>query len=104
MQKGNRQTSIGRQSRIKSRKFPIFLLVSGAVILEIAFTFAFQEKAPSLAVEVSGIPSLKTDKETIDLGNVKLGTTAQVSYKISNVGDQLLRFSKAPYIELVEGC
>jgi hypothetical protein len=28
----------------------------------------------------------------------------EVSFQLTNVGDQALRFSKAPYIEVLEGC
>jgi hypothetical protein len=44
------------------------------------------------------------DQEKVDLGIVKLGQTVDVKFKLTNVGDQTLRFSKAPYIEVLEGC
>ncbi len=33
-----------------------------------------------------------------------LGQTVEVSFQVSNAGDQPLRFSQAPYIEVLEGC
>jgi hypothetical protein len=66
---------------------------------------AFRKPAASLAaIEVKGSPSLKVDQEKIDLGDVKLGKTVEVTFMLTNVGDQPLRFSKAPYIEVAEGC
>jgi hypothetical protein len=44
------------------------------------------------------------DREQVDLGNVQLGQTAEVSFRVTNVGDQPLRFSEVPYIEVLEGC
>ncbi len=58
---------------------------------------------PSSPAANSG-PKLAADKEKIDLGNVPLGQTVSVSFEITNVGDQLLQFSEAPYIEVKEGC
>ena len=56
------------------------------------------------AIEVQGTPSLKVDKEQVDLGDVTLGQTVKVSFHLTNVGDQPLRFSEQPYVEVVEGC
>ena len=56
------------------------------------------------AIEVNGSPSMKVDKEQVDLGDVKLGQTVEVTFQVTNVGDQPLRFEEQPYIEVVEGC
>ncbi len=55
-------------------------------------------------IEVTGAPSLKVDQEEIDLGDMKFNQVADVSFQLTNVGDQTLRFTKDPYIEVVEGC
>ena len=94
----------GRRSQGKSSILPIFLVLGGAVLL-VTFAFlAFQNKPTPFTAEVTGGPSLKADKEKVDLGNVKLGAPVQVSFKIQNNGDQPLQFSKAPYVEVKEGC
>ena len=54
--------------------------------------------------EVSDAPRLKVDRESIDLGDIKLGNTTEVAFVLTNAGDQPLRLSEAPYIEVVEGC
>jgi hypothetical protein len=74
------------------------LLVTGAIF---AITRPSQPKAP---IEVTGAPSLKVDQEEINLKDVKLGQTVEVSFQLTNVGDKALRFSEAPYIEVMEGC
>jgi HYDIN/CFA65/VesB-like, Ig-like domain len=75
-----------------------FLLVIGAIL---AFNKSPQPKAP---LEINGAPSLMVDQEKVDLGDVKLGQTVTVKFKLTNVGDQNLRFSNTPYVEVVEGC
>ena len=80
------------------------MALAGAAILIVVVVFAFQKKPTSFTPEVTGGPSLKADKEKVDLGDVKLGQTVEVSFEIRNVGDQSLKFSKAPYIEVKEGC
>ncbi len=55
-------------------------------------------------VEVKGSPSLKVDKDNVDLGDEKLGNTVAVTFQVTNIGDQPLRFSEQPYVEVVEGC
>jgi hypothetical protein len=80
------------------------ITLAGAAILIIAAFFVFQKKPAAFAPEVTGGPSLKADKQMVDLGDVKLGQTVQVSFEISNVGDQPLKLSETPYVEVKEGC
>ena len=58
---------------------------------------------PSL-IEVSGQPSLKVDQELIDYGEVKLNTNRTFDLQLTNVGDEDLRISETPYVEVKEGC
>jgi hypothetical protein len=104
MSKARSNTVKRLKNRDKPSKLPLFLMVGGAVILLIAAFSAFQKKPAPVPPAVNGRPSLKVDKEKVDLGDMKLGSTAQVSFTIANVGDQPLTFSKAPYIEVKEGC
>ena len=91
--------------RKKKHLWPMILLFAGGVLLVIGAVFALNKPSqPKTAIEVSGTPSLKVDREKVDLGNVKLGQTVDVKFTIMNVGDQTLRLSKAPYIEVLEGC
>ena len=85
-------------------KSPLFLILGGFVIIVIALLFAFQKKSVSFTPEVIGQASLKTDKEVVDLGDVKLGQTVNVSFDLKNVGDVPLRFTSRPTIEVKEGC
>lgn len=81
------------------------LLVIGGVLLLAGAVFAFNRPSqPKAPIEVTGAPSLKVDQEEINLGDVKLGKTVEVSFQLTNVGDQTLRFSENPYVEVLEGC
>ena len=88
----------------KKQSWPTLLFIGGGLLLLIGAIFAFRKPEPKVAVEVTGSPSLKVDQQKVDLGDVKLGQTVTVSFQLMNVGDQTLRFSKQPYIEVKEGC
>jgi hypothetical protein len=104
MAKAKRSTFKGRQVKSKSSKLPLLLVLGGALILITAAFLAFQEKPAPYTPEATGGPSLKTDKEKVDLGDVKLGSPVQVSFELKNTGDQPLQFSKDPYVEVKQGC
>jgi hypothetical protein len=87
-----------------NRLLPILMGISGLVLVVWATFALWGGNKPKTAIEVSGAPSLKVDNESIDLGDVQLGRTVEVSFLISNTGDQPLRFNKPPYIEVKEGC
>ncbi len=86
----------------------IVAMVAGVLVLAAA-AFAFWQNNTSgssanFTPEASGAPRLKADRQKVDLGTVKLGQTVQVSFEITNTGDQPLRFAKDPFVEVVEGC
>ena len=83
---------------------PMLLVGAGVVLLGVIVWIGLGGSARSTAIEVSGAPRLKADRQLVDLGNVKLGTSVEVSFALSNVGDQPLRLTEAPYVEVVEGC
>lgn len=84
----------------------LFLILGGILLMGSALFLWIQGKnaTPTASIEVSGSPSLKTDRDRIDLGEQKLGNPVEVSFHLTNVGDKPLRFSKEPYVEVVEGC
>ena len=88
---------------------PLLLALGGLALMVAAFFALRQEPAAtspasSTDVTVSGAPSLQVDQDVVDLGDIKVDQPVQVSFNLSNVGDQPLEFSKAPYVEVVEGC
>jgi len=85
--------------------WPLLIMLGGGVLLIfVAISVLNKASQAKTPIEVNGSPSLKVDKERVDLGNINLGRTVDVSFQLTNVGDQTLRFSKTPYIEVVEGC
>ena len=103
---------MSQRKYIKHTKHPkqkspwsLTMLVAGGLLLIIGAVFAFSQASKAKAkIEVTGSPSLRVDKEKVDLGNVKLGQTVQVSFELTNVGDLPLRFNQVPYVEVKEGC
>jgi hypothetical protein len=49
-------------------------------------------------------PSLKVSPQEINLGKVRLGKRVRAVFTVSNAGNQLLKFTKSPYIEVKSGC
>lgn len=101
------QNKTFRNSRKRHRRNkwpPVLLALGGVLLLSLAFLAFRKDPAPKAAIEVTGAPSLQVDQEKVDLGDMKFNQPAQVSFQITNVGDQTLRFAKDPYIEVVEGC
>jgi cell division septal protein FtsQ len=100
--------TMSKKNHRKSKKkspWPMVVLVSGGLLLILAFVFAYTEPLkPKAKIEVTGKPSLKVDQEKVDLGNVKLGKIVEVSFQLTNVGDQTLRFKETPTIVIKDGC
>ena len=94
-----------KRRRRQNRWIPVLLGLGGLALLALAFlALRGNGGGTKAAIEVSGAPSIKVDKDQVDLGDVKLNKPVEVSFKITNVGDQTLRFEEQPYIEVVEGC
>ena len=60
--------------------------------------------AARVTPEVTGAPKLKTDRDIIEMGDIKLGRTVNAEFDLTNAGDQPLRITEKPFIEVVEGC
>jgi flagellar basal body-associated protein FliL len=89
---------------------PLFVIMGGLILVAVALFVILranqpsEPKLPPVNVDVSGAPSLQVDKEKVDLGDVPVDQTVTVSFQLANAGDQTLRFSEQPYIEVKEGC
>jgi len=93
------------KKRRQQKRLQLLLLIGGGVLFIAGSLFAvFRNSKPVAIVEVAGSPSLKVDQEVVDLGDVTLGNTVQVSFQLTNVGDKTLRFSEVPTIEVLAGC
>lgn len=102
-----RKRLLERRREERHRKVLTALIVGGLLLITggvfIAKNVIANRPDPSL-VEVSGQPSLKVDQELIDYGDVKLNTNLTFALQLTNVGDQPLKISEDPYVEVKEGC
>lgn len=105
---GKKAHDLKRLAKKQRRAQRVFLSLALGGVFMIGAAFLLlrgnQNSQPLAAIEAHATPSLKVDKNQVDLGDVKLGQTVQVSFRLTNVGDQPLRFSEQPYIEVVQGC
>ena len=96
-----------RQLKKNQRNILFFMVVGGLLLIVAAIIIgqsAWTNRSDSLLIEVSGKPSLKVDQELIDYGDVKLNTNLTFELQLTNVGDQPLKISETPYVEVKEGC
>jgi hypothetical protein len=75
-----------------------------ALIAFVVIQAISSNSTPPPVTNGAGEPALQVDKEKVDFGDVKLGQTVEAKFEVTNVGDQPLRFTKKPYIEVIEGC
>ena len=54
--------------------------------------------------ETNGAPEVAVNQDAIDYGDVKLGTTIQTVFEVSNKGDKDLIILGEPQVQVVEGC
>jgi hypothetical protein len=94
------------QSKRERRLKAVSILLAGGAMLLWAAVMIVRPYLPagSSAGLVKGGPSLQVDKEVVDLGDVSFETPVGVTFQVTNVGDQPLRFTKAPFVEVLEGC
>ena len=85
------------QRQRKNFPWPL-VLVGGALLIIAAFLFANQ------GGDSGGTPSIVTDQQKIDYGDVKFGVDKTFAIKVTNIGNGTLRFKEEPYIEVLEGC
>jgi len=84
---------------------PLWLVLTGVGLIALALWAILGAGSRSkTTIEVTGAPSLKVDQEVLNYGDVQLGKTVQATVRVTNVGDQTLRFTEAPYVEVLEGC
>jgi hypothetical protein len=103
----SKRRSIQRQPEqawLRQRASPTSVVLIAAGLLLLAAVVWSAWPRPAAAPEVRGAPRLKVDRDRVDLGRVKLGSWVEVKYQLTNSGDQPLRLTQAPYVEVVEGC
>lgn len=89
-----------RRKQRQKPKFPWLLLASGGLLIILAVFLLLSWQSS----DEGGTPAIAVDQERIDFGTVKFNTPLTFTIKVTNTGDGTLRFTEAPYIEVVEGC
>jgi hypothetical protein len=87
------------RGRKQTKGFPWLLVAIGGVLLIITAFFLANQGGSG-----GGTPSIAVDQQKIDYGDVKYNTNKTFAIKVTNTGTGMLRFKKAPYIEVLKGC
>lgn len=82
---------------------PLLILIGAGVILIVAAIWLTLPKVDGQPDQM-GTPAITVNQEKIDFGEVKLDTPLTFEFNVTNTGNGTLRFTEAPYIEVVEGC
>ncbi|MBI3242809.1 MAG: hypothetical protein HYZ49_11000 [Chloroflexi bacterium] len=99
-----------KKKRTESRRetasrWPMLFVMGGLLLVGVAAVLLWGAfTTPKASPEVTGSPKLKVDQEKVDLGDVPLGQTVEVSFELTNAGDRQLRFTDVPYVEVAAGC
>ena len=96
-----------KSARVRGRRWlPLALIAAGVVVLAGAVWAILGSRGTGaqVPIEVTGAPRLKADKPRVDLGDIRLGRTVEVSFQLANAGDQPLTLTEAPYVTVAEGC
>jgi len=88
-----------RKRQKQMQRSPWMIAVIGGVLLVIAAYFFAGQNGDG-----GGTPSIAVDQQQIDYGDVKFGVNKTFAIKVTNTGDDTLRFKEDPYIEVLEGC
>jgi hypothetical protein len=88
----------------RSLALPV-IIVGAALILAAAFLMVRQGRGGTGAsVSDSGSPQITVDQQKVDYGYVKFGEMRSIKLTVTNTGKGVLRFTKSPYVEVLEGC
>ena len=97
----------GKRRRRAAPRTLIWVVLAGLLLITAAVGLALgagRKPTARATPEVTGAPGLNVSPAKVDLGNIQLGRQVQVDIELTNVGDQPLRLSQAPWVEVVEGC
>lgn len=96
-----------RLKKKKQKKTITFLVLGGLLLITAGSAIgysAWKNRPDPELITVTGQPSLAVDQELIDYGDVKFDTPKTFAINLTNVGDEPLRITDTPYVEVREGC
>lgn len=88
----------------RASRWPLAAALVGVLLITAALLLSGKDEASEYTAKVKGQPAIEVDQKEVDYGDVKLGSMIKTSVRVTNVGDQPLRFSGRPYVELIDGC
>lgn len=91
-----------QRTQKKKKKFPWPMVVLGGVLV-IAAAFYLGNRT-GLRPHGSGPPKIAVDPQKIDYGDVRFGTNKTFDLEVTNIGGDVLRFGREPYLEVLAGC
>jgi hypothetical protein len=109
----NKKSRRRRNKSTNNMTWIVMALVGGAVLVVAAIALLARgndnggQKTFDTNFEptVTGAPRVEVlPQDTVDYGNVKLGSTINTVFNVRNVGDQPLMVLGEPQVELVQGC
>jgi hypothetical protein len=84
---------------------PLLLGLGGLLLMGMAsFILVRAAQPPTQNIPLVSGPRLQVDREIIDFGEVKMGIPIRASFKLTNIGNEPVRFVRQPYIQVLEGC
>jgi hypothetical protein len=104
MVKSTKYRRSSRRHASQPKSTILVVLLAGVAMLVLALLAWRNAAAPKAEIQVTGEPRLVVDQEMIDFGDVQFEVPVQASFQITNVGDQPLRFTKQPAIQVAAGC
>ena len=88
-----------KKQKQNNKLFLPFIILGGVLLIAAAFYLSNQGGGDG-----GGTPSIAVDQQKIDYGDVKFGVNKTFSIKVTNTGNDTLRFKEEPYVEVLEGC
>lgn len=94
------------RSRGERRSLALPVIIVGAVLIIAAALLLLRQSRAGTGGGVSegGSPQITVDQQKVDYGYVKFGETRSIKLTVTNTGKGVLRFTKSPYVEVLEGC
>jgi hypothetical protein len=93
-----------KKQKKQKKPFPWVISILGIALIGSALGFALKKPAEPYTPEVTGAAAIQVDKQVVDLGDIRLGKWVNATFQVNNVGDQPLRLTQQPYVEVKQGC
>src|SRR5512143_1486217 len=94
------------RSRGERRSLALPVIIAGVALILAAAVLLLRQGGGGGGggVSESGSPQITVDQQKVDYGYVKFGETRSIKITVTNTGKGVLRFTKSPYVEVLEGC